>query len=203
MTLLRNGTALNGTILLAHGAGAPADSPFMEAFAEGLAKRGYEVLRFNFPYMEKRQEDGKKRPPDRAPKLVEAFRQTIEEIRPDGPLLIGGKSMGGRIASMVAAEDNSICNGLVCLGYPFHPPGKPEKLRTDHFPKINLPTLILQGERDAFGGKALLDTLQLPESFSLHWAPDGNHDLTPRKASGQTAEGNWNGAMDKIVATFS
>ena len=156
MQMLTNGSGDKGTIILAHGAGAGMDTPFMEAFATGLADRGFTVVRFNFPYMALRAEDGKKRPPDRAPKLLAAYEAAIEAVRTDAPLIIGGKSMGGRIATMLAAEKPSLgLSGVVCLGYPFHPPGKPEKLRTEHLPAIPVPTLIAQGERDPFGGTAL------------------------------------------------
>jgi len=203
MHMLTNGSGDKGTIILAHGAGAGMDTPFMDAFATGLADRGFTVVRFNFPYMALRAEDGKKRPPDRAPKLLAAYEAAIEAVRTDAPLIIGGKSMGGRIASMLAAEKPSLgLSGLVCLGYPFHPPGKPEKLRTEHLPAIPAPTLIAQGERDPFGGTALVSTLDLPDGITLHWAADGNHDLSPRKASGHTAEGNWAAAMDAIADKF-
>lgn len=203
---LENGTAKVGTILLAHGAGAGMDSDFMESFAAGLAARGFQVLRFEFPYMAARREDGKRRPPDRAPKLMDAFRAAIAEVREKHKptkLIIGGKSMGGRIASMVAAEDAGACDGLLLLGYPFHPPGKPERLRTGHLGDITVPTLIMQGERDPFGGRALVDALDLPGTITVAWAPDGNHDLSPRKASGHTAEKNWATAMDTAARHFS
>ncbi|WP_417465953.1 alpha/beta fold hydrolase [Kordiimonas sp.] len=200
---LIDGTEEKATFLFAHGAGAGMDSPFMNFFAAGLAARGFRVVRFEFPYMAARRVDGKKRPPDRAPKLMEALRAAISQAPSTRKLIIGGKSMGGRIASMLAAEEAGLCDGLLCLGYPFHPPGKPEKLRTDHLADIAAPTLIIQGERDPFGGRALGDGLDLPKNFQLHWAPDGNHDLSPRKASGHTAESNWNAAMDAIAAHFS
>lgn len=200
MKLLQNGKADLATIILAHGAGAGMEHPFMESFATGLANRGMKVIRFNFPYMQKTIEDGKKRPPDRAPKLLEAYEAVIKEAtRNDQPLIIGGKSMGGRIASMLAASSETPIDGLVCLGYPFHAPGKPEKVRTDHFPDIKVPTLIVQGERDPFGGTALIDTMSFPANFEIHVAPDGNHDLTPRKKSGHTQEENWDKAMDAIA----
>lgn len=203
MQMLTNGSGDKGTIILAHGAGAGMDTPFMEAFATGLANRGFSVVRFNFPYMALRAEDGKKRPPDRAPKLLAAYEAAIEAVRTDAPLIIGGKSMGGRIATMLAAEKPSLgLSGVVCLGYPFHPPGKPEKRRTEHLPAIPVPTLIAQGERDPFGGTALVGSLDLPAGITLHWAADGNHDLSPRKASGFTAEGNWAAAMDAIADRF-
>jgi len=205
MTLLIDGQPDKGTIVLAHGAGAGAAHPFMAAFAEGLSDAGFQVVRFNFPYMEKCREDGKKRPPDRAPKLLEAYEAVLGAIDPQGkPLIIGGKSMGGRIASMLAAEKKHLgVNGLVCLGYPFHAPGKPERVRTEHFPDIPVPVLIVQGERDPFGGTALLSEHALPANFSVHWAPDGNHDLSPRKASGHTQAGNWAAAMEAITAYAS
>lgn len=200
MELLQNGKADLATIILAHGAGAGMEHPFMESFATGLANHGMKVIRFNFPYMQKTKDDGKKRPPDRAPKLLEAYEAVIRETtRNDHPLIIGGKSMGGRIASMLAATSEAPIDGLVCLGYPFHAPGKPEKVRTDHFPDIKVPTLIVQGERDPFGGTALIDTMSFPANFEILIAPDGNHDLTPRKKSGHTQEENWCKAMDAIA----
>lgn len=204
MTLLIDGQPDKGTFVLAHGAGAGADHPFMTTFAEGLSGAGFQVVRFNFPYMEKRKEDGKKRPPDRAPKLLEAYEAVLQGIEAhDKPLIIGGKSMGGRIASMLAAENKQLrIDGLVCLGYPFHAPGKPDRVRTEHFSSIDIPVLIAQGERDPFGGTALLGEHALPPNFKVHWAPDGNHDLSPRKASGHTQAGNWADALEAI-ATFA
>jgi len=188
-----------GTLLLAHGAGAGMDSPFMAAFAEGLAVRGLRVVRFEFPYMAKRREDGKKRPPDRAPKLLDHFHAVIDAWRGKGPLFIGGKSMGGRMASLIAAEKPEGVAGLICLGYPFHAPGKPEKVRTEHFPDIAMPALIVQGERDPFGGATLLDGLALPANIRVERMADGDHDLKPRKKSGFTAEENWQKAMDAVA----
>ena len=192
-------------LLLAHGAGAGADSAFMTHFATELAHAGFRVVRFNFPYMAKTALDGKRRPPDRAPKLIDAFEAALLHVAENtpGPIIIGGKSMGGRIASMLAAERPGLpIAGLVCLGYPFHPPGKSEKLRVAHLPDVSVPSLIVQGERDPFGGRALLDTLDLPSTFELHFAPDGNHDLSPRKASGHSAEGNWAAAISAITKKF-
>jgi len=152
--------------------------------------------------MEKRALDGKRRPPDRAPKLLEHFRAVIEKARTDKPLIIGGKSMGGRMASMLAAETPTIADGLILLGYPFHPPGKPEKLadRTAHFSAITMPTLLVQGERDTFGGRALLDTLTLPNCFETRWIPDGDHSFKPRKKSGYTEQQNREAAVAAITA---
>jgi predicted alpha/beta-hydrolase family hydrolase len=189
--LQRQGGAIHGRIVLAHGAGAGMDSRFMQFFAAHLANNGLETILFNFPYMQKRSEDGKKRPPDRAPKLMDHFRDVLEGINRDAPLFIGGKSMGGRMASMLLAEDGALADGLLLLGYPFHPPGKAEKLRTGHFAEINVPTHIFQGERDTFGGRPFVERLSLPKNFHLHWVNDGDHGFKPRKKSGFTEEGNW------------
>src|SRR5262249_14034625 len=114
-------------------------------------------------------------------------------------LVIGGKSMGGRIASMIAEEAGVA--GLVCLGYPFHPVGKPKQLRVEHLKTLRTPTLIVQGTRDPFGTRDEVATYPLPACIAIHWMEDGNQDLTPRKASGRTQEQNWNEAI-KAVAEF-
>ena len=176
------------TLALAHGAGVPMDSPFMAVIAEALGARSIRVARFEFPYMAARRTDGKKRPPDRAPVLLDCWRRTIERLG-DRPLAIGGKSLGGRMASLIADQTGVL--GLVCLGYPFHPPGRPEKLRTAHLEALRTPCLIVQGERDPFGAAAEVPTYRLPPSIRVVWAPDGDHNLTPRKASGRSAEDNW------------
>ena len=183
-------------LLLAHGAGAPMDSPFMQSIAEGLAAKGRAVARFEFPYMAKRREDGRKRPPDPAPRLLEGFRAAAAQF--SGPVVVGGKSMGGRIASMIADEIGAA--GLVCLGYPFHPPGKPEKLRTEHLADLKTPALILQGERDPFGTDEEVPAYALSSAIRVSWITDGNHDLKPRKASGWTAEGALDAAISEIDA---
>ena len=176
------------TLALAHGAGAPMDSPFMDAFAAGIAARGHRVARFEFPYMAERRETSRKRPPDRQPVLLDTWRQAIAALGPEN-LVIGGKSMGGRMASLIA--DAAGVRGLVCLGYPFHPPGKPEKTRTAHLEALTTPCLIVQGERDPMGTTADVAGYALASSIELKWLPDGNHDLKPRKASGRTEAENW------------
>jgi len=176
-------------------------SDFMQEFSAGLRSHGFECILFNFPYMEKRMADGKRRPPDRAPKLLEHFRAVIKEVGTDKPLIIGGKSMGGRIASMIAVEGSFPLAGLLLLGYPFHPPSKPEKLaeRTKQFANIKIPTLLVQGERDTFGGRALVDKLALPACFETRWLPDGDHSFKPRKKSGHTLAGNMDAALEAIA----
>ena len=185
------------TVVLAHGAGAAMDSEFMEFFAAGLAEKGLRVARFEFPYMVRRREDGKRRPPDRAPVLLETYLAIAAELGPEN-LVVGGKSMGGRIASMIA--DEAGVAGLVCLGYPFHPPGKPEKLRTAHLADLKTPAMILQGERDPFGKRDEVAGYRLSKSIDVDFLPDGDHDLKPRKASGRTRAENWADAVHRMAA---
>ena len=198
------------TLVLAHGAGAAMDSPFMAAFATGLGQRGIRVARFEFPYMVERRISGKKPPPNRQPILLQSWRDVISQLRVDHPgerLAIGGKSMGGRMASMLVtegtadiAEDISVdIAALVCLSHPFHPAKKPDRLRTEHLADVSLPSLIVQGDRDPLGNRAEVDSYNLDPSIQFHWCPDGDHDLTPRKRSGHTQAANWNDAMDRVA----
>jgi hypothetical protein len=173
------------TLLLAHGAGAGMEHPFMATIAAGIAKQAnIRVARFEFPYMAARRGDGKKRPPDRSDKLLASFRAAIDELGGADKLVIGGKSMGGRMASLLA-EDAGV-RGLVCLGFPFHPPGKPEVMRTSHLLRMRMPALIVQGTRDTFGGPDVVRSLAFPPNIQIHWIGDGDHSFKPRKASGRT-----------------
>jgi predicted alpha/beta-hydrolase family hydrolase len=183
------------TIALAHGAGAPMDSPFMDAIAAGLAAHGWRVGRFEFPYMAARRTEGRKKPPDREPSLRATWQAVIDRLGANGTV-IGGKSMGGRIASLVA--DDAGVRGLICLGYPFHPPGKPDRLRTAHLADLRTPTLILQGERDALGTREEIAGYRLSGSIELGFLPDGDHSFKPRKASGHTEAGNIDVAVARI-----
>jgi len=186
-------------LALAHGAGAPMDSPFMDIMAGGLAARGLRVARFEFPYMARRRLEGGRRPPDRQPVLLDHWRavHTVLARRHTGPLLIGGKSMGGRMATMVADELGA--NGVVCLGYPFHPAGRPERLRVEHLSALKTPTLILQGERDALGNRDDVAGYTLSPAIEVTWLGDGDHDLKPRKKSGRTVEQNLEQAISAIA----
>ena len=184
------------TVLLAHGAGAPMDSPFMAAMASGLAAQGWRVVRFEFAYMARQRLSGRKAAPDRLPKLQEVFRQQVALEAAQGPVVIGGKSMGGRVASLLLDELQVL--GGVCLGYPFHPLGKPEQLRTEHLRELATPTLILQGERDGFGHRLEVETYSLSPQITLQWLPDGDHSFKPRKSSGITEEQNWQQAVVAI-----
>ena len=183
------------TLILAHGAGAPMDSPFMDRIARGVAAAGWRVVRFEFPYMAARRATGARRPPDRAPVLRDTWRRVAAEIGQERPV-IGGKSLGGRMASMIA--DEAGVRGLVCLGYPFHPPGRPDRLRTAHLESLETPALILQGERDPLGRADEVPCYTLSEAISLAWLPDGDHSFKPRKASGHTEESNLALAVGRI-----
>lgn len=185
------------TFAFTHGAGAPMDSDWMNTVTGQIAEAGYRVVRFEFPYMAERRETGKKRPPNTQKVLHEAFRAVIDDLGAD-TLIIGGKSMGGRMASMVADEMN--VRGVICMGYPFHPPGRPEKLRTEHLVDLQTPTLICQGERDPFGTTAEVPGYPLSKAISIHWLPDGDHGLKPRKKSGHTEEENIRSATAAMVA---
>jgi len=181
--VLSDGPPSGPRLLLAHGAGAPMDSDWMTAVARGLADGGVRVVRFEFPYMAARRTDGRRRPPDREPVLLETWRRVIAAHGPAERVVIGGKSMGGRMASMIA--DAQGVRGLLCLGYPFHPPGKPERLRTAHLSTLRTPGLICQGTRDPMGGRDVVSAVSLAPRLRLHWLEDGDHGFKPRKASGR------------------
>lgn len=184
------------TIALAHGAGAAMDSPFMNAFAAGLAAAGLRVARFEFPYMAARRRGQGSGPPDRETVLRDTWRRVIDEFGPER-LVIGGKSLGGRMASLVA--DEARVKGLVCLGYPFHPTGKPQQLRVEHLATLATPTLIVQGERDPFGTQSEVAGYTLSPKIQLHWLVDGDHSFKPRKASGRTEQQNWQEGIAAVV----
>jgi predicted alpha/beta-hydrolase family hydrolase len=170
------------TVLLAHGAGAPMDSASLTAVAQALAAEGLRVARFEFGYMASRRTEAGRRPPPRAETLIPEYRQAVEELAAER-LVIGGKSMGGRVASMVADDLLAAGRivGLLCLGYPFHPPERPTQLRTRHLAGLRTPTLICQGTRDPFGTRDEVATYALSDSIDLLWLEDGDHDLKPRK----------------------
>jgi len=177
------------TLLLAHGAGGAMDSPAMQKSAEALADAGFKVVRFEFQYMAARR-DGLRKPPPRADKLLREFHDAVDALDTRGPLFVGGKSMGGRVASTVADELHAEgkISGLVCLGYPFHPPDKPEKMRTAHLKGLQTPTLICHGSRDPFGTREEVAGYELSDRIHIFWLEDGDHDLKPRKRiSGFTA----------------
>jgi predicted alpha/beta-hydrolase family hydrolase len=185
------------TLVLAHGAGAPMDSPFMDAMAAGLAAGGRRVVRFEFPYMRRRRDTGERRPPDREPVLRAAWLATIAELGGGEGLVIGGKSLGGRMASLVADEAGA--RGLVCLGYPFHPPGQTDRLRTAHLAALRTPALVVQGTRDPFGTPEEVAGYALAAGIEVVWMADGDHSFKPRVASGRTERQNLEAAVAAVL----
>jgi predicted alpha/beta-hydrolase family hydrolase len=191
-------TTADRTLVLAHGAGAPMDSPFMRIVAQGVAASGIRVARFEFPYMRRRRETGRRGAPDAPAVLLQSWRDAIGKLEGPDRLIIGGKSMGGRIASLVA--DEAAVRGLVCLGYPFHPPGDPAKTRTKHLQALRTPALIVQGERDSFGGREEVARYKLSRDIRIEWIGDGDHSFKPRKSSGRTEAENLCRAIELVVS---
>lgn len=187
------------TLVLAHGAGAPMDSPFMATIARGLAGRELRVVRFEFPYMRRRGAGARGGPPDPTPVLLERWRAVIAALGGGAGLVIGGKSLGGRMASMLA--DETAVAGLVCLGYPFHPPGHSARARVAHLAELRTPTLIVQGTRDVLGLPEEIDGYRLSPRIRIVYLADGDHSFKPRASSGRTAEQNLATAVE-AVATF-
>jgi hypothetical protein len=190
-------TPVGAWLVLAHGAGAGQRHPFMVSISKALAGRGVDVVTFNFPYMEQ-----KRRAPDRAPVLEDCFRVVIAAVGDQRSLnnrglFIGGKSMGGRMATHLAAQGMDALHGVIALGYPLHPPGKPEQMRTAHLPAITAPVLIVQGERDAFGTPAELAPAikSMRADVTLHVVPGGDHSLT--------VKGRTTGGLDTVATVVA
>ncbi len=182
------------TLILAHGAGGAMDSEFMNFVAAAIAAEGVRVLRFEFPYMRVRRESGKSRAPDREPVLLETWREAVRECGEARPF-IGGKSMGGRMATMVADELGVA--GLVSLGYPFHPPGRPERTRTAHLEGLRTPALVVQGSRDPFGTSEDVAGYALSSAIQVQWLEGGNDDL---RVPGRKKNETWAEAAAAAVA---
>jgi hypothetical protein len=186
------------TVVLAHGAGAGMDSPFMRDMAAALAAVSFRVIRFEFPYMQESRKSHSWARPD-PPKVLEStWLNVIEQVGKPRDLVIGGKSMGGRIASMVA--DGAGVRGVVCLGYPFHPPGKPDTLRVAHLEGLATKTLILQGTRDSLGSREDIAGYRLSPAIEVHFLEDGDHSFKPRKSSGRTYQQNFQEAAEALAA---
>src|SRR5262245_1502927 len=186
------------TLVLAHGAGGGMDTPFLNIVARGIGGNGIRVVRFEFPYMAARRTGGKRGAPDRAPVLLQSWRDVVAEL--GGPnLVIGGKSLGGRMASMVADELH--VRGLICLGCPFHPPGQAERLRTAHLETLQTPALIVQGTRDPFGTREDVASYLISPRIRIEWLEDGDHSFKPRKGNGFT-EREHLATATQLVAAF-
>ena len=183
------------TMVFAHGAGAGMDSEFMQSLAQGVAAQGIRVARFEFPYMARRRLDGKRRPPDTMPLLVEGFAQAIALQGGPEHCVAAGKSLGGRVASLLLAQAG--CTAAVSLGYAFHPPAKPEQWRDSHWPQIAKPWLIVQGERDPFGTRPEVEPCGVPAH--VHWLTDGDHDFKPRVRSGFNQRQLWQEAALRVA----
>ena len=201
-------------LILSHGAGAPMDSQWMNTITELFNDAGISVVRFEFPYMHKRRITGKKSAPDRAPVLLDTWRNVLchdDIISYSGDIYIAGKSMGGRMATLIASgnTDSKLetprpittqISGCICFGYPFHPPGKLDKLRTLHLGHdYATPTLVVQGEKDTFGNREQVTGYTLSNQITITWLPAGNHDLKPTKASGYTHDDHLQTAVKKSV----
>ena len=203
MDFLLNGDETGRTtILLAHGSGAAMDTPWMDMVAEGLAAQGFRVARFEFSYMAARRTGGSKHPPAKAETYAPEFLAAIDALACDGPLIIGGKSMGGRVASLIAQGQYEAgrIKGLLCLGFPFHPPKKPDTRRGENLAQITCPTLICQGTRDLFGTREEVTGYDLSDAVTLHWLEDGDHDLKPRKrVTGMTLEDHLSDVTQRVA----
>jgi predicted alpha/beta-hydrolase family hydrolase len=185
-------------LVLAHGAGGPMDSPFMVRVATGIAAAGVRVVRFEFPYMDARRRGERSGPPDPEPVLRRRWLDVIARLGGGARLVIGGKSLGGRIASLIADETGA--RGLVCLGYPFHPPGQPERLRTAHLQDLRTPALLVQGTRDRFGSRDDVLSYRLSSGVRLAWIEDGDHSFKPRASSGRSEEETLGEAVALVTA---
>jgi predicted alpha/beta-hydrolase family hydrolase len=198
-------------LVLAHGAGAGERHPFMVAMARGLAERRVDVVTFEFPYMRE-----KRKVPDKAPVLEAAFREAVREALQGSharlrqghgeavhhKLFIGGKSMGGRMATHLAAQGLDGLSGVVVFGYPLHPPGKPNQLRVEHLPNIRVPMLVVQGARDAFGTESEIRPVfeSLPAAVALHVVADGDHSLAVPKSGRTPQKDVYATVLDRVAA---
>ena len=195
--LLRDGPADAAlSCVLAHGAGSPMDTPFLIEAARVIAAAGIQVVRFEFPYMRSRRSGGR-RGPDRMPVLQDCYRAVVAELGDPARIAIGGRSMGGRVASMLADELGVA--GLLCFGYPFHPPDNPAQLRTAHLAELRTRTLIVQGTRDPFGKPEEIASYPLSPAIRIHYIDDGDHSLKPRKKSGRSEEDALDEALEAAL----
>jgi len=181
------------TLVFAHGAGGPMDGAAMNRVAHGFAAAQIRVVRFEFPYMAARRRGERRGSPDRQPVLLDCWRDVVSELGGGSRLVLGGKSLGGRMATMIADEVGA--RGVLCFGYPFHPPGQPAKLRTAHLETLRTPLLIVQGSRDPFGSEEEVGTYALSQSIRVEWIPGGDHSFKPRAGSSLTERENLETAI--------
>jgi uncharacterized protein len=199
--ILDGPTDAPATLLLAPGAGAGAASPGMAAIAAAMAAAGLRVARWDFAF----RRGGGRRPPPRAETLAPEVEAALDALAAPGPVVIGGKSMGGRVSSLAAdrlhAEGRA--RGLLCLGYPFHPPGRPERPRIAHLRDLKAPTLIVQGDRDPFGTPAEVAGYDLSPAIEILWLEDGDHDLRPRRRFSGRSHADHLAAAAAAVAAWA
>jgi len=205
MDLLHDGPADSPRVLiLAHGAGAPMDSALLTRIAQGIAERGTQVVRFEFPYMAARRTGGGRRPPDPQPVLHRAWREAFATLSTEKTVFIGGHSMGGRMASMVADELKP--TGLLCVSYPWHPPDAPLKTRVEHLKDLRTPTLMLCGTRDTFGSPDEVAGYPLSPAIKVRWLEGADHSLKAAARSGRKTAQNVDDcitAMDQFMRGIS
>ena len=204
---VRDGT-LEGCplVVLAHGAGAPLASPFMEKTAAGLVERGLCVVRFHFPYMERTVREKTRRPPNTQKVLLETWEEMLCVVhgwKGHGPITLAGKSMGGRMASLLLAEGRAPqASAAVYLGYPLHPPGRPEKLRSEHLGEVPVPQLFISGSRDNLCKLELLKPVleKIGAPARLHIVEGGDHSLAPSRKAPFEGMGEWLDKMAEFAA---
>lgn len=184
-------------VVFAHGAGAGLQSDFMQFFALALALNDIEVVRFNFPYWQKFMDTGVRRPPNRMPELEHGMRTVVNQFNDGKPLILMGKSMGSRVAFRLADELGA--QSALALGFPFHPVGKPDKLRLDDLRNSCKKNLIIQGTRDNFGKPEEVARYSLPQNVHMHWVEGGDHSLEPTKRSGVGREQMWQAAVNEVT----
>lgn len=185
-------------LVLTHGAGASSSHPSLAELVRLIGERGVPAARFDFPYMRRGALTGRWAwPPDDEDVLTSTWIEVMRELQPASRLVIGGRSLGGRVASTLA--DAAEVAGLVCIGYPFHPPRRDGPVRTAHLREIATPTLIVQGERDPYGSRAEVSGYQLSQQIRVHWIADGDHGLAPLRRSGRTDRQNLEAAAGVIV----
>lgn len=184
--------------VMTHGSGSDAYSPWMNAVSEQLEAGGVQVARFQFDYMQRILERGTRQPPPRAPVLMAQWQRELADVKHS--CVIGGKSLGGRMATMIMADNPPPqVRGVVCLGYPYHPARKTEKTRIEHLADVKVPMLVVQGTRDPMGSQFDVDQYDLPKNIQHVWLPDGDHDFKPRQSSGVTLEQNLTQACDRVA----
>lgn len=169
--------------ILAHGSAVGMEHEFMQRWADALIEQGFQVSLFNYQYMQTIQATGKRRPPARVPTLIEEHKQWLQLLTENEPVLLMGKSLGGRMSSLMAQEYSDQVMGWCAMGYPFHPQGKPETLRTEHLLTNKVPGLIVQGTRDALGNAQEVEGYHLPDSIKLHWLDNMDHGFKPYKGA--------------------